>query len=70
VDWSNPKYAPVTPKQLGTKVWADFPIEDVIKYIDWNPFFQARPAPVAAAWQIDRAHRAQRPRRQRPPCRS
>jgi 5-methyltetrahydrofolate--homocysteine methyltransferase len=25
---------------LGTKVYKDFPLEDVLPYIDWNPFFQ------------------------------
>jgi 5-methyltetrahydrofolate--homocysteine methyltransferase len=25
---------------LGTKVFKAVPIEDVVKYIDWNPFFQ------------------------------
>ena len=25
---------------LGTKVFKDIAIEDVVKYIDWNPFFQ------------------------------
>ena len=31
---------PVTPRLLGTKAFLDFPIQDVINYIDWNPFFQ------------------------------
>lgn len=28
------------PKLIGTKTYIDFPIEDVLDYIDWNPFFQ------------------------------
>ena len=26
---------------LGTKTYLDFPIEELLPYIDWNPFFQA-----------------------------
>uniref|UniRef100_A0A7S3R8G4 Methionine synthase n=1 Tax=Dunaliella tertiolecta TaxID=3047 RepID=A0A7S3R8G4_DUNTE len=40
VDWSDPVNKPVQPKMLGTKVLMDYPIEEVIDYIDWNPFFQ------------------------------
>ncbi len=40
VDWSKPANTPVKPALLGTKVFMDFPIEDVLDYIDWNPFFQ------------------------------
>merc|ERR1711988_745447 len=38
VDWKSvsiPK-----PKMCGTKVFKDFPLKDVLPYIDWNPFFQ------------------------------
>lgn len=31
---------PVKPRMLGTKSFVDFPLEDVLDYIDWNPFFQ------------------------------
>lgn len=44
VDWSDPANAPAKPNLLGTKVYQDFPIEDLLDYIDWNPFFQVRPA--------------------------
>merc|ERR1712070_1144087 len=38
VDWkANP---PPTPKLVGTKVYDDFPLEELLPYIDWNPFFQ------------------------------
>jgi len=40
VDWSDPANAPVRPALLGTKAFESYPIEDVVDYIDWNPFFQ------------------------------
>lgn len=40
VDWSDPINKPVRPSVLGTKVFMSFPIEEVLEYIDWNPFFQ------------------------------
>ena len=33
------KQIPKKPSFLGTKVFRDFPIEKLIPYIDWNPFF-------------------------------
>jgi cobalamin-dependent methionine synthase I len=53
VDWADAANAPVTPKVLGSKVYLEFPIEDVIDYIDWNPFFQVRcaaPGCAAPGW--------------------
>ena len=49
IDWKSPANAPVKPKVIGTKVYADFPISEVLPYIDWNPFFQARAAPQPPA---------------------
>jgi cobalamin-dependent methionine synthase I len=43
VDWSDPVNKPVTPKVLGTTVYSNYPIEQVVEYIDWNPFFQVGP---------------------------
>lgn len=40
VDWKDPINRPVTPKLLGTKAILEFPIQDLLEYIDWNPFFQ------------------------------
>eukprot|EP00210_Caulerpa_lentillifera_P006731 g6433.t1 len=40
IDWSLDENQPSVPKFLGNKVFLNFPIEDVLKYIDWNPFFQ------------------------------
>lgn len=40
IDWTDPANKPVVPKFLGTKVFKEIPIEDLVDYIDWNPFFQ------------------------------
>ncbi len=40
VDWADPANAPAKPALLGTKVYQDYPIEELLPYIDWNPFFQ------------------------------
>jgi len=37
IDWSN--YTPPVPKQLGLQVFDDMPLEFLIPYIDWTPFF-------------------------------
>ena len=37
IDWS--AYKPVTPKQLGVTPYPDYPIENLVDYIDWTPFF-------------------------------
>ena len=37
ISWQG--YAPPVPTFLGTKVFDDFPIESLIDYIDWTPFF-------------------------------
>ena len=39
IDWNN--FTPVVPTFTGTKIFADFPLEDLEKYIDWQPFFIA-----------------------------
>ncbi len=36
-DWT--ANTPVKPEFLGTKVFEDFPLEDLVPYIDWTPFF-------------------------------
>ena len=38
VDWS--KNVPMKPKMLGTKTYTDYPLAELLPYIDWNPFFQ------------------------------
>lgn len=35
VDWKAPENEPVVPKLIGTKVYENYPIEDVLDYIDW-----------------------------------
>ena len=39
IDWST--RSPIKPKQLGVKVFADYSLAELAKYIDWTPFFQA-----------------------------
>lgn len=51
VDWKDPINKPVRPAVIGTKVYKAFPIEDVVDYIDWNPFFQVRLACSTATLQ-------------------
>ena len=38
VDWDG--YTPVRPSFLGSKVFEDYPLEKLVPYIDWTPFFQ------------------------------
>ncbi len=42
IDWDS--YSPPVPAAPGITTFEDFPISDLIKYIDWTPFFQV--------WQI------------------
>ena len=39
IDWDN--YTPVVPTFTGTKVFEDYPLEEIAAYIDWQPFFIA-----------------------------
>ena len=38
-DWAG--YRPVTPRQPGITVFEDYPLAELVPYIDWTPFFQA-----------------------------
>ena len=38
-DWSS--YAPPKPSFLGTKVFESYDLQELARYIDWTPFFQA-----------------------------
>lgn len=38
IDWAN--YKATKPKFLGTKVFEDYDLAEITKYIDWTPFFQ------------------------------
>ncbi|MEM1121374.1 MAG: methionine synthase [Bacteroidota bacterium] len=42
LDWSN--YTPVTPSFTGTRVFDNYPLEELADYIDWTPFF--------SSWQL------------------
>src|SRR5205085_1149130 len=37
LDWTN--YTPAKPSFLGTRMFADYPVAELIDYIDWSPFF-------------------------------
>ena len=37
-DWS--AYRPPAPRQLGVRALRDYPLEELLGYIDWTPFFQ------------------------------
>ena len=39
VDWAG--YEPPKPTFLGTRVYEDFDLAEIARYIDWTPFFQA-----------------------------
>ncbi len=38
-DWA--QYTPPTPKQPGLHVFEDWPLDDLLPFIDWSPFFSA-----------------------------
>ena len=35
------KYKPPRPNYIGTKVFENYPVEELVDYIDWSPFFHA-----------------------------
>ena len=37
LDWRN--YQPPTPNLIGTQVFDDYPLAELVDYIDWSPFF-------------------------------
>ena len=39
IDWSN--YVPPVPAFTGTKIFKDYDLAEIRKYIDWQPFFIA-----------------------------
>jgi len=39
INWAS-EPAPVKPKCLGTKVYKEYDLRELVDYIDWNPFFQ------------------------------
>jgi 5-methyltetrahydrofolate--homocysteine methyltransferase len=42
IDWAN--YTPPKPEFMGTRVIEDLPLEELVPYIDWSPFF--------SSWQL------------------
>jgi 5-methyltetrahydrofolate--homocysteine methyltransferase len=42
IDWTG--YTPPRPTFLGTKLFKDYPLDELVPYIDWTPFF--------AAWEM------------------
>jgi 5-methyltetrahydrofolate--homocysteine methyltransferase len=44
VDWKNRPCQPVKPSFLGRRQYNNVPLEELLPYIDWNPFF--------AVWQL------------------
>ncbi|UII30816.1 methionine synthase [Fulvivirga ulvae] len=38
INWT--AYKPVKPRELGNKVFNDYPLAEIREYIDWTPFFQ------------------------------
>ena len=49
VEWKDPEHMPVTPRLIGTKVFDGYPLQDVVDFIDWNPFFSVCPQFSAAS---------------------
>ncbi|MBI4273676.1 MAG: cobalamin B12-binding domain-containing protein, partial [Rhizobiales bacterium] len=43
LDWSG-SYVPPQPRSLGTKVFENYPLAELVDYIDWSPFF--------ATWEL------------------
>jgi 5-methyltetrahydrofolate--homocysteine methyltransferase len=39
IDWAN--YTPPAPRQPGLHVFAAYPLDELVEYIDWTPFFQS-----------------------------
>jgi 5-methyltetrahydrofolate--homocysteine methyltransferase len=39
IDWAG--YRPPVPRRLGVQVLDDYPLDELTRYIDWTPFFQA-----------------------------
>ena len=38
LDWSG-TYVPTRPQFLGTKVFTEYPLQELVEFIDWSPFF-------------------------------
>ncbi|KAJ1818693.1 hypothetical protein LPJ56_003794 [Coemansia sp. RSA 2599] len=40
IEWNLPENAPPKPNMVGHKVYEDIDLNEILPYIDWNPFFQ------------------------------
>ena len=40
LDWTTPAEKPPAPRFLGTRLFLDYPLDELARYIDWTPFFQ------------------------------
>ena len=54
IDWKN--YNPVTPKTLERQVILNYPINELIEFIDWTPFFKAWELPGRYPNVLSSAH--------------
>ncbi len=58
MDWTASVNTPPKPNKTGVVVYDDFPLEDVLDCIDWNPFFQASAGqdiwPRKTDWAVSR----------------
>ena len=55
LDWSN--YTPPAPGFLGTRTFEDYPIAELVDYIDWSPFFSTWELAGKYPAILDRQHR-------------
>jgi 5-methyltetrahydrofolate--homocysteine methyltransferase len=39
IDWST--YKPIAPKKPGEHTFIDYPLEEIVEFFDWTPFFQS-----------------------------
>ena len=37
IDWE--QYEPIKPAQMGNQTFHQYPLDEIVEYIDWNPFF-------------------------------
>jgi 5-methyltetrahydrofolate--homocysteine methyltransferase len=61
VDWS--RVSPAVPRRAGVTVFEDFPLAELVPFIDWTPFFQAWELVGRYPAILDDAHVGQEARR-------
>ncbi|ALP51946.1 methionine synthase [Candidatus Tenderia electrophaga] len=55
IDWSD--YQPKAPAFTGTKVFDDYPLDELVDYIDWTPFFHSWEMKGSYPKILDDAHK-------------